>query len=67
MTIAILCKKVCLVFCKVLARLALEVADYKALLVASQFIEEGKRFEVVFFGVSVIKYYMSKAAILRGL
>lgn len=67
MTIAILCKKVCLVFCKAVARQALGVADYKTLLVTSQFIEEGKHFEVVFFGVTVIKNYMSKAAILRGL
>lgn len=62
MTIAILCKKVCLVFCKAVARLALGVTDYKALLVTSQFIEEGNHFEVVIFGVSVITVYMSKAA-----
>lgn len=50
-----------------MVRLVLEVADYKALLVTSQFIEEEKHFEVVLFGVSAIKNYMSKAVILRGL
>lgn len=65
MTIAILCKKVCLVFCKAVARLALGVADYKTLLVVSQFIEEGKIFEVVLFRVSVVKSYMSKALLLK--